>query len=545
MTDSSTAPDPASTYRRRAVLLLAAMVCFLIPFLRTLWRIGDEGSIVYGAQRVAEGATPYRDFFEVMGPGAFYWLAAWFKAFGTSWLTSRITILLTAVVAAAALLGLSGRIIRGSAALLPAIIYTALTIPLWPGANHHFDSNAWALAGLALFATAEPAPRWRTALSAVLVGVAATVIPQKGVLIMLAMLSSTWWHHWRRGNWKTSLHASAWLLVPFAGVGTLVVLTFWAHGALTDLVYAMAIWPATQYHSVNVVPYAYGLRELYLASWAPGLNAVFRWPVSVIVTCALAVPLLFVATLPAFYLFCAVRYFFARARAVALTSAVAAPVPPIFWTAGPALLLSEFHRPDIKHLVYGSPLLLVVVLRWLSADEPRFGRAVVRALTACTATFAIFMLLLALRPGTQIDTRAGTVHVFEKDEALEFLDREVDRKEPVFVYPYYPMYYFLADVKNPTRYSILMYHINTGSQFEESIAALQGQCVRYILWDTFVSGESLTLWFPGYQDPPAESQALDRYMQANYEQVALKSGFRILRRRATAPCSLPSATSDR
>ena len=40
--------------------------------MRILWRIGDEGTLVYGAQLVAQGALPYRDFFEVMGPGSFF-----------------------------------------------------------------------------------------------------------------------------------------------------------------------------------------------------------------------------------------------------------------------------------------------------------------------------------------------------------------------------------------------------------------------------------------------------------------------------------------
>src|SRR4051794_34221469 len=74
-----------------------ALTAYFACFLRILWRIGDEGSIIYGAERVSQGQLPYRDFFEVIGPGAFYSLAFWFKALGTSWLTTRIAIMVTAI----------------------------------------------------------------------------------------------------------------------------------------------------------------------------------------------------------------------------------------------------------------------------------------------------------------------------------------------------------------------------------------------------------------------------------------------------------------
>jgi hypothetical protein len=45
---------------------------FLWLFLRLQRRISDEGSIVYNAARVIEGALPYCDFFEPTTPGTFY-----------------------------------------------------------------------------------------------------------------------------------------------------------------------------------------------------------------------------------------------------------------------------------------------------------------------------------------------------------------------------------------------------------------------------------------------------------------------------------------
>jgi hypothetical protein len=146
--------------------------------------------------------------------------------------------------------------------------------------------------------------------------------------------------------------------------------------------------------------------------------------------------------------------------------------------------------------------------------------------------------LVGSTPAIAMETRSGEIHRFERDEALEFLQQNVAAGESVFVYPYYPMYYFLASVRNPTRYSILMYHINTPQQFDEVIRDLEAAQVEYVLWDTLVAGANLTEWFPGYQDPPATEQRLERYLDSRYRLIGVKNQFRILQRRQASQAGL-------
>src|SRR5678816_3226293 len=148
----------------------------------------------------------------------------------------------------------------------------------------------------------------------------------------------------------------------------------------------------------------------------------------------------------------------------------------------------------MKHLVYGSPILLILVTRWLT-ESGTAGRVALQTLRVSTVALALFNGILAVRPGSAVETRVGPIRMTERDDALDFLQTKVRPGGTAFVYPYYPMYYFLANVRNPTRYSILMHHINTPTQFEETIAALEAQKVPYVLWDTFVAGENLTRWF--------------------------------------------------
>ena len=109
--------------------------------------------------------------------------------------------------------------------------------------------------------------------------------------------------------------------------------------------------------------------------------------------------------------------------------------------------------------------------------------------------------------------------------------RQDARGDYVLVYPYYAMYYFLADVKNPTRYGELIYGPGAKPYFDEAIAAVEARKMKYILWDTTVDADTMKQWFPSYVPPPESDRWMERYFQEQYQQVDILNGFRILRRR--------------
>src|SRR5580704_9384951 len=83
-------------FRTCPLLVLAA--AYLFPLTQLLRPpFGDEGTLLYGAQRVSEGGIPGRDFVEMIGQGSFYWLGLFFKLFGTGWQVSRLHLLFTGV----------------------------------------------------------------------------------------------------------------------------------------------------------------------------------------------------------------------------------------------------------------------------------------------------------------------------------------------------------------------------------------------------------------------------------------------------------------
>ena len=200
--------------------------------------------------------------------------------------------------------------------------------------------------------------------------------------------------------------------------------------------------------------------------------------------------------------------------------------------AGGAIWLSEIHRKDVFHLVYGSPVLLIVL--FAGADrilKARAGRAFAAILAVGLIAFGSLNFAAHLRGSHAVETRRGTIQSASDHEVLRFLCTSVNRREPVFIYPYYPAFYYLADLSNPTRFSILLYGYNTPEQFDEVIRNLEEKRVRYVLWDQEVYGDKLRTWFPAYRHPTGDKLKLENYLQANYDLVAVKSGFRILKRR--------------
>jgi hypothetical protein len=517
-------------------LIAVGITLYLGLFLRASWRIGDEGSIVYGAQRVTEGAIPYRDFFEVIGPGMFYSLALWFTLFGTSWMASRLAVLAVALTSAWAIYYITTRQYRGPFETFPALAYTVLTIPLWPGPSHHFDSNLWMLLAFAVTARREHLDRATGAAAGLLAGIGATFMPQKGALMVASLVVSTFLDRILSRRPQPVVAGLAALVGAFGCVGTAVIFFFWFNHALPDLVYATVTWPATRYHTVNVLPYAYGLREWVLPSWAGMWQALLPSTPARAATVAVALPLIVVAALPA------LTVLFALRQAVNARKTPGFDVLPwSYYCAGLALMASELHRPDIMHLIYGSPILLVVVTVYVAKKQSRPGIVLLRAWVACTAVVALLLAIRGSLPRVPVETRRGTVRMVRADDALEFIQRNTAPGDYVFVYPYYPMYYFLADLRNPTRYSILLHTMNTSDQFQEVIQALETRQVKFVLWDTYVAGTNLTLWFPRYQDPRYEEQLLERYLEANYKQVDVKNRFRILQRNVVSPSPPTSA----
>jgi hypothetical protein len=210
-----------------------------------------------------------------------------------------------------------------------------------------------------------------------------------------------------------------------------------------------------------------------------------------------------------------------------------APEIALYWLCGWALWLSEFHRRDIYHLVFGSPLLIVLCIHALTTSRMKLANSALQLLAisaVCLAAFNFFLMAALAHPTA---TRVGTFTVFGEEKALAFLNEHVAPGEEILVYPYCPSYYFLSATTNPTRYSFLQYNYNTASQYQEVLSILERRRIRYVIWDT--ASETRDADNPSKLQPRGPNDLIiEPYLESHYKLVEDDHGVWIMERKSVA-----------
>ena len=512
-------PIPASVVVRprpvRSYLLFAlCTTLYLFPFMRLLLIGPDEGMLVAGAVRVAHGQVFSRDFFEIVGPGTFYWLALFFKLFGVSFLAERLCLFVSSFGTALAIYFLSRRVCPRYQ-LLPCIVTVATYFGMvWPTVSHHVDSNFFGLLSVASMVL------WwgrRTGAflfaAGALTGITALVHQPKGALLLLAFVAWLLVLARRRLAPLSSLTlVASGFFLPVA----LALIYFWRQHALWDVIYAGYIWPATHYGPANVVPYAQGIFIQYWPIWS-GLGHG-AWTA---VPAILVIAYFFIALLPVLLLI----------LAIINRNSPFSPEILLYWLCGSALWLAEIHRKDIQHLAFGSPLLVILFVHYLSQERTRLANAALQVLSISAVCLASFNLLLVLN-AHPFTTRAGSVAVFKDDPVVTYLNGHLAPNQELFVYPYIPIYYFLTDTTNPTRWSGLIgYNYNSRAEFQEVTRTLDQHRVQYVVWDT-LEADRMHRFSPELHWPRPGEQVMEPYLESHYNVVWEQDGVRIMERRS-------------
>ena len=502
---------------------------YLMPFMRVIGVGSDEGSVIYAAVRVFHGQVFTRDFFEVMGPVTPYFLAAFFKLFGVTFLATRVCLFITSVGTGLLMYFLTRRVCWRYQWLPCIILASTYFGGFWPGISHHVDSNFLALLSVACVVLwQERHCKVLLILSGVLAGLTTCFFLPKGVLLLVAIVLWVWI---QRQRGAASISEIGLVVGGYHSAVALVLAYFWSQGALGSLVFANIIWPSRHYEAVNAVPYGQGIISWNWVRFIP-LKDAFNWPISavgVVTAVILITPLLFVAALPALVPISAlIRILSDRDKWRIVT-----PEIVLYVLCGSALWLSEIHRKDINHLVFGSPLLIILCIYFLDSSRMKSSAYTLQLIAICAFWLATFNLL-GVVTAHPVMTRVGSVAMFKDDPVLAIIHSHTVAGEEMYVYPYSPLYYFLSSTTNPTRYSLLLYNYNTDAEFYDAIRSLELRRPRYVIWDA-----GLLDWakdfFPTANLRGPSGLIMEPYLESHYKLVIAEKGVRIMERKEADP----------
>lgn len=519
---STTATPTRAASRRRYIPYLFFTLCaclYFLPFMRVFMQDSVEGGILYRAVCVAHGQVFGRDFFEMIGPGSYYWLAVFFKLFGSTFLASRICLFLTSMGTALLMYSLSRRICRRYAILPCIFLFAAYFSVLWPAISPHNDSNFLALLAVAFMLIWLDSRRPALLLAAgFLAGVTTWFLLPKGVLMLGAFLVwLAWIEYTERSRWSASLSLLSMVTASYLSAIGLMLFYFWHRGVLKDFVYETFLWPFHHYSGVGTVPYGLGTLKYHWMNWGTSAHGI-HWTSGI--SAVLVLPFLLAAILPFLMLILGLLHWREIAR----------PEILLYWLCGWALWLSEIHRKDTFHLVYGSALLIILFVYLL---EKHSGKVAVLSLqivsisVVCLAAFNFFLVLTA----NTMSTRVGQVAMFRNDPVLGFLNHHVPPGSEMLAYPYCSQYYFLSDTINPTRYNGFLYGVTPPSVYQEVIRNLDQRKVQYVLWDTNFEKKGASKFFPELPHMPPQGFILEPYLESHYTILWEKAGIRVMERK--------------
>jgi len=486
---SITTPEKSGAEWGIALLVFAGSCLYLRLFYNYTALFGDEGILLEGGQRILGGQVLYRDFFSLVTPGSYYWMALLFRIFGNSILVARGTLLVYGGLFSVLAYLISRRVCHRGVALLGAYVTTIACLPYWFVAVHNWDSTL--LAFLALYCGVRALESRHSGWAAATGSFAALTglfEQSKGAGLVVGMALGLALIAWSRNRDRLNRRGLAALLVGFAWPIAVTFIYFGNQHSLRQMITDW-LWPLSHYSVVNRACYGdsgltiSALRALLAGSWLNKLSMFFVVGPYFLVP---ALPILAIGFL---------GFWVGRLRPNRQTPDVATYY--VFVSATLAgLLLSTLAtgRPDFAHLMFEAPLFLLVLTwglnqRHLSSRFLHTTRPLVLAyIIASFTAFSMILLWPALSADHILRTRRGVLKTRAADAALDELDARVQEGQTIFVYPDQPLYYYLSGTRNPTKYEFLFPGMYTREQFEGAFRDVEFARTPVVLFETTFIG---------------------------------------------------------
>jgi 4-amino-4-deoxy-L-arabinose transferase-like glycosyltransferase len=500
---------------RIAVIIFLAVATLLVAVHgNRVVATNDEGILLDAAQRVAAGQRPYVDFWAYMSPGSYWLQGAVFRLFGVSLLTGRLIVILDFSLQCALIFWLATRLAPLGTAFAVTFAYLGFQIadPTLLTAQHRWDSSTFALVGVAIACSTTSRYGWIA--SGAVLAAAAWCTPTVGLVLLMVAL----WLLFQPDRRLALIPLLAGAAVVFAGG------TGWLaeKGCLAPLIHQM-LW-LRQNYIVNAMPYGAiigGYRALF-----HGLSGALDLGIRVLLVGCVALP----AILPPLALLAWATLLWRKK-----VPDQQRPIIVLLLLAMGAIVLALSPRPDVMHLAFVSALPYLLAGAALSRLIPVRARVPLAVFTVLMSTIFASNSFNTLRTTSRVASPVGNLRVDNAQQSgLRHLLATVRPGEPLFVYPYMPMHYFLTQAHNPTDFSFFSPGMATKREASAALTELQARPPEWVLFMK-ISREEYLRVVPSGASAEWRYEELENWLEQNYSPVE-KSGVVVygyqLRRRA-------------
>ncbi len=475
----------------------------------------DEGIILDAAERLLHGQRLYLDFFGYMSPGSYWIQEIAFRALGVTMLAGRIPVLADVAVQCGLAIWLARLLMPEGAARACLALFFALRCSDLTEltAQHRLDSASFSLAALCCAIQGHRAQKRRWfALAGALAAAGAICTPS---IALVGAVIAGWILMDRRVPRCFGAFA--------AGAGVIAAgawFVLWREGSVYAFFQQM-LWLQKNYSSVNRVAYGEvfgGYRALMLGGGPAEI------PVRGVMAFWIAVP----ALAPIVALGGA--RFLQKELSRSANPAGVDFIPVVAATAL-ALVVSTYPRMDATHLGYILPVPLTLAFAVVNYLPARKLQIVLVILLSLAATASLYVDLGQLLNETALDSPVGRVRVRrEEAPALRALLGKVAPGESLYVHPYRPLFYFLTQARNPTRFSYLAPGMMSDAEANAALESLAHDPPAWLLY-LWIDAEDYLRIFPSADPQRVHYRAIEAWIASRYStDLADVAGYQLLRR---------------
>ncbi len=464
-----------------------------------------------------------------MLPGSYYWLTFLFLLAGNSILVCQLAVTVEIGLISFLLLVIARQVSLGWLSFLPAAFTAILGAFLCPYNSHHWDSLllvlVYCLVLLRCARVNEP-PAFGTVFGAGVLGALSILCYQNQLAPVL--LGASFFSFLLYLDHKSIKFSGRFLLQIASGMAAIFVpfLIYLAlSGTFTDMFDCTVRFVLERYQGVNSVPYGhFSMQDIVLGTGS------FPWIIFS------SIPIGIIKWAPLIVLVASIIYFSkVQSVKVALREN---RVLCIVVVLAFSLWLAELHRPDLKRLVLGEPLILVLMFYYV---ERLFQMSRVVYFVTGIACICIVLglsqnakLFLQYAPNQAqlYETRRGKIKTTFDMSLIEHLNKITNPGDKVLVYPYDTGLIYLMQITWPSRFPVLHYGYNTAEQFNAVIADMEKSNVKYVVWNRLLDNSNHNdFGFPSYVPVQKENMIMEPYLNKKYAFVGSYGNYCLLQRK--------------